>query len=116
MRVDSNDNDVSDAQFRPPAWFHCGRSPLGSVDFVEPNFCERSLEIRAVVAQQSLGDFTLGIIDRHSRCVGALRTKERAQRRCRALSLWAGIGGIGSPLSRGCKSLPLQQNLNLGGG
>jgi hypothetical protein len=29
----------------------CDRSPLGSVDFVEPNFCERSLEIRAVVAQ-----------------------------------------------------------------
>jgi hypothetical protein len=51
MPVDSKDNDVSGAQFRPRAWFHCGHSPLGSVDFVEPNFCERSLEICAVVAQ-----------------------------------------------------------------
>jgi hypothetical protein len=51
MRVDSKDNDVTVHSSGHAPQFHCDRSPLGSVDFVEPNFCERSLEIRAVVAQ-----------------------------------------------------------------
>jgi hypothetical protein len=59
MRVDgdSGDNDVTSAQFRPRARFHCGRSSLISVDFVEPNFSERSLEIRALVQRKIIGRF-----------------------------------------------------------
>jgi hypothetical protein len=112
MRVDSEDNDVTRAQFRPrapgslrllAAWFgrFCGTKFLREIFGKSARWC----------SAKSLGDFTLGIIDRHARSVGAPRTKERAQRRCRTLSL--GAGGIGSPLSRGCKLLPLQQNLNL---
>jgi hypothetical protein len=37
--------------------FHCGRSSLISVDFVEPNFSERSLEIRALVQRKIIGRF-----------------------------------------------------------
>jgi hypothetical protein len=66
---------------------HCARLAACFAQFSGTKFLREILgNPTGLCGAKSLGDFTLGIFDHHLRSVSALRTKERAQRRCRALS------------------------------
>jgi hypothetical protein len=108
MRGDSQDNDLNGAQFRrrasvSPRPLAVCLSILGNQIFARDLWKSVQLVQRKIAARF------------HPRSNRRPAHKGRAQRRCRALLLWAGIAALETPLSRSCKLRPLQQSLNVGG-